>query len=155
MSLWRSWHARAAVPAAAVSRWTAPTAKRPPTAARFCSDSIRMHRCVFRTKIRRFRRCTASIWMSRARTERRSCCIATISPGRCRRIRDKSRFCNPVGRAALSPPHLAEFLSHNGKNTQNKQKKTLYQLDTASFLRYSIFCAQIMEISDPLLLFSG
>ena len=60
----------------------APTAKRPPTAARFCSDSIRMHRCVFRMKIRRFRRCTVSIWMSRARTERRNCCIATISHGR-------------------------------------------------------------------------
>ena len=44
---WRSWHARAAVQAAAVSRWTAPTMKRPPTAARFCSDSIRMRRCVF------------------------------------------------------------------------------------------------------------
>ena len=28
MSLWRSWHARAAVQAAAVSRWTAPTAKK-------------------------------------------------------------------------------------------------------------------------------
>ena len=36
MSSSRSWPARAAVQAAAVSRWTAPTAKRPPTAARFC-----------------------------------------------------------------------------------------------------------------------
>ena len=41
-----------------------------------------MHRCVFRMKIRRYRRCTVSIWMSRARTERRNCCIATISHGR-------------------------------------------------------------------------